>query len=127
MIPTHSLFNSENRFPKNELLSLKIFNFSVCDFRNLLQHIKWLEEQFGNELNGCKQIARAVRKGTECNFFDPLQFFPKLLGTPFNTFLNCTASSIVRIAPHLILSHIAWFWAHLPFLLVHPYSLITHK
>ena len=99
MIPTHSLFNSENGFRKNEPLSLKIFNFSVCDFRNLLQHIKSLEEQFGNELNDCKQIARAVHKGTECNFFDPLQFFPKLLGTPFNTFLNCTASSIVRIAP----------------------------
>ena len=99
MIPTHSLFNSENRFPKNELLSLKIFNFSVCDFRNLLQHIKWLEEQFGNELNDCKQIARAVHKRSECNFLDPLQFFSKLLGTPFNTFLNCTAIPIVRIAP----------------------------
>ena len=74
MIPTHSLFNSENRFPKNELLSLKIFNFSVCDFRNLLQHIKWLEEQFGNELNDSKQIAPAVHKRSECNFFDPLQF-----------------------------------------------------
>ena len=110
-------------------MGFRVWKFSTSPFMTLeiSYIIKWLVEQFGNELNDCKQIARAVHKRSECNFFDPLQFFPKLLGTPFNTFLNCTASSIVRIAPHLILSHIAWFWAHFPFLLVHPYSWITHK
>ena len=56
MILTHSLFNSENWFPKNGLSSLKIFNFLICDFRNLLHHIKWLVEQFGNELNDFKWL-----------------------------------------------------------------------
>ena len=80
MIPTHSLLNSETRLPKNELSSLKIFNFPIYDLENLLHHIKWLQEQFGNELNDFKQIAR------ECNFFDRLQFFPSCLG-PFNMYI----------------------------------------
>ena len=58
MFPTHSLFKSENQFPKNGLSSLKIFNYPICDLRNSLHHIKWLQEQFGNELNDFKQIAR---------------------------------------------------------------------
>ena len=82
MIPTHSLFDLQNRFPKNGLQSLKFFNFSVCDFRNLLHHIKWLQEQYGNELNDFKQIAQAQ----QVQFFDILQFFPSCLG-PFNMYI----------------------------------------